>query len=176
MDQRWLIVIGKRNSFSVFLLVAFALLSQNLETYVEGCCPERFTVSSSSLQAPNDPASYTTTRIGTKKVFVPPSNRRLIAEFLSWLYKCNSSSMCDIHERFILEFDRSRRKLIPFGTYSKSDDIHLYLSEWKPGTNTPSFSSRCIPCSLAVVVWKGILRKTRLKEKCASSNHNPREQ
>lgn len=101
----------------MFLPDAFALLSQKTGTYVEGECPECITVSSLLVRASDDPASYTTTRIATIKIFVPPFNRRSFAKLLACLGKCNTSSVDDKHERSILELDSTKSEMIPFGTF-----------------------------------------------------------
>lgn len=74
-------------TFSMYLLVPFAQLTQKIGAYVEDSCLEDLKVFSWSVHELEDPASDLITLIATMEVLNPPSKRRIISVSLGLLSK-----------------------------------------------------------------------------------------
>lgn len=110
-------------TFSAFLPIAFAQLTEQIGAYVEDWCSEELTVSSLTLDAPQNPASCPLQRKATVEVYIPSVNRRLVAVSSQWFSEYITPYMGTIHDCYILEFDSTKRQMVPFGAYSNRTNM-----------------------------------------------------
>lgn len=101
---------------SVYLLIAFAQLSQKIGRYAEVLCSEELTISSLSIHTLQNPMSPPFQCKATVEVYIAYLNRRLIDVPSQWFSEYSTSYMGTMHESYISEIESTKLKRAPFGS------------------------------------------------------------
>lgn len=140
-------------NFSTRLSIAFAELAQKFEVFVLYRSPKELWLTSFSAQASEDAASDLNQEKAIVKMLTLPANRRLISVLFKCFRKHITCSTVTIPDRIILQFNRTKREMFSFETYSNYSETYKHFQHSNACANALDYSA------ISIIFFTDIVRK-----------------